>query len=105
GQTGRLGQLGHIIVNPSGQSCVCGQYGCLETVASETAILSNARRAFNRWNNDLDKKIDPRQLSIAKLAEAAAGGNKDAVKILSKAAEHIAYSISIYATLFDIHLV
>jgi predicted NBD/HSP70 family sugar kinase len=108
GQTGRLGQLGHIIVNPNGRLCVCGQYGCLETVASVPAILSNARRALAIWNNTgLEETTitDPKLLSIPMLAEAAQHGNKMAMKIFAKAAEHIAYAISIYVTLFDIHLV
>ncbi len=108
GQTGRLGQLGHIVVNPNGQSCVCGQYGCLETVASVPAILANARRAMSQWNKtDLDEMIadDPARLNISILADAARQGNKLALRIFNKAAEHVAYAISIYVTLFDIHLV
>ncbi|HNS39255.1 MAG TPA: ROK family transcriptional regulator [Promineifilum sp.] len=108
GQTGRLGQLGHIVVNPNGQSCVCGQFGCLETVASVPAILANARRALAQWNKtDLDAMIgdDPERLNISILADAARKGNKLALRIFNKAAEHVAYAISIYVTLFDIHLV
>lgn len=108
GQTGRLGQLGHIVVNPNGQSCVCGQFGCLETVVSVPAILTNARRALAQWNKTyLDEMIenDPEQLNISILADAAQQGNKLALRIFNKAAEHVAYAISIYVTLFDIHLV
>lgn len=108
GQTGRLGQLGHIIVNPNGQLCVCGQYGCLETVASVPAILSNVKRAAAQWNTlaDGDHQLhELNQLTIPSLAAAAQAGNQLALKVFAKAAEHIAYAISIYATLFDIHLV
>lgn len=34
------GQLGHVKVDPTGNQCVCGQYGCLDTVASGYAVLS-----------------------------------------------------------------
>lgn len=108
GQTGRLGQLGHIIVNPNGQLCVCGQYGCLETVASVPAILSNAQRAFSQGDHaDFEHLVkgESGQLTISMLADAAKSGNKLAIKIFARASEHIAYAISIYATLFDIHLV
>lgn len=33
------GDLGHIVVNPDGKQCHCGRRGCLEAVASESAIL------------------------------------------------------------------
>lgn len=36
------GQIGHTIVNPDGVACDCGRYGCLETVASLSA-LKNVR--------------------------------------------------------------
>ena len=33
------GELGHIIVDPDGYECTCGNIGCLETVASATGIV------------------------------------------------------------------
>ncbi|MGE9804773.1 ROK family protein, partial [Escherichia coli] len=32
------GQIGHTIVHPDGIACDCGRYGCLETVASLSAL-------------------------------------------------------------------
>ncbi|MBB5642334.1 ROK family protein [Cryobacterium roopkundense] len=37
---GFAGGLGHTIVNPQGDRCVCGSRGCLQTVASSGALLS-----------------------------------------------------------------
>ncbi|MFL9625919.1 ROK family protein [Aeromonas jandaei] len=37
------GQIGHTIINPDGSACACGRYGCLETVASLSAIKKRAR--------------------------------------------------------------
>ncbi|HED3139051.1 ROK family transcriptional regulator [Citrobacter farmeri] len=37
------GQIGHTIVNPDGIACDCGRYGCLETVASLSALKKQAR--------------------------------------------------------------
>ncbi|WP_197059366.1 ROK family protein [Cryobacterium sp. MLB-32] len=37
---GFAGGLGHTIVNPQGDRCVCGSRGCLQTVASNGALLS-----------------------------------------------------------------
>jgi predicted NBD/HSP70 family sugar kinase len=33
------GELGHVVVEPGGALCRCGNRGCLETVASTTALL------------------------------------------------------------------
>ncbi|WP_308401293.1 ROK family transcriptional regulator [Streptomyces sp. AC512_CC834] len=44
GAHGRSGEFGHITVEPAGAPCPCGGRGCLQTVASTTAVL-NAYRA------------------------------------------------------------
>lgn len=43
GPSGNAGHLGHISVDLDGERCPCGSYGCLENIASGTAI---ARRAL-----------------------------------------------------------
>jgi predicted NBD/HSP70 family sugar kinase len=42
GTTGFAGEIGHTVVNPGGDLCVCGDRGCLNTVASTRAILDSA---------------------------------------------------------------
>ena len=39
GSRGLAGELGHLIVEPGGAVCGCGQRGCLETVSSGTAMM------------------------------------------------------------------
>lgn len=38
GHKHNVGEIGHIQVDPLGRRCLCGNVGCLETVASNTAI-------------------------------------------------------------------
>ncbi len=42
GAHGFAGELGHIVVDPSGPECACGGRGCLEQVAGQEAILRAA---------------------------------------------------------------
>ena len=42
GARGVAGELGHIVVQPGGVLCGCGQRGCVETVSSGTALLRAA---------------------------------------------------------------
>jgi N-acetylglucosamine repressor len=37
------GEIGHVVVDPDGERCQCGNVGCLETVASSRAIIRQAR--------------------------------------------------------------
>ena len=41
GARGVAGELGHVIVEPGGVQCGCGQQGCLETVSSGTAMSAH----------------------------------------------------------------
>jgi len=43
GFMGMAGEIGHITVNPTGNPCGCGNYGCLEKHTSATAISAMAR--------------------------------------------------------------
>lgn len=42
---GTAGQLGHITVDISGEACVCGRRGCVETTSSGTALGRHIARA------------------------------------------------------------
>jgi predicted NBD/HSP70 family sugar kinase len=56
------GEIGHVVVDPDGDACHCGRYGCLETVASAPAIIRHSTAA-----------------SLEALADAAADGDPDAL--------------------------
>ena len=45
GARGLAGEIGHVIVEPGGALCACGQHGCLETLVSGSAIARLAREA------------------------------------------------------------
>src|SRR5690349_11896304 len=38
GAKGSAGEIGHTVIDPAGPLCGCGNYGCLESLASGTAI-------------------------------------------------------------------
>jgi glucokinase len=38
GATGSAGELGHLVIEPGGRACACGQRGCLEVYASASGI-------------------------------------------------------------------
>ena len=48
GHRGIAGELGHIIVDPHGILCRCGNRGCLETIASPPAIAELLARSWGR---------------------------------------------------------
>lgn len=48
GQKGNAGDIGHTVVDPSFGQCVCGQYGCLESIASGTAIAKHGSEIIGK---------------------------------------------------------
>ena len=89
GQTGLAGEVGHIVVDPSGRTCPCGSTGCLETVAAGPAIARAARDAAASGR--------PTRLTKASTAvdlfEAAAAGDEMAAEIASRLGEHLARAV------------
>jgi glucokinase-like ROK family protein len=45
GWNGMAGELGHVLVDPEGAVCRCGNRGCLETAASAPAVLELLQRS------------------------------------------------------------
>lgn len=39
GHTGMAGEIGHVVVDPGGSLCGCGNRGCLETLATDAALV------------------------------------------------------------------
>jgi predicted NBD/HSP70 family sugar kinase len=48
GHSGFAGEIGHITVDPDGRPCGCGNHGCLETVACDTALARRVSRRLRR---------------------------------------------------------
>jgi len=47
GVTGLAGHVGHFSIDPNGPQCGCGQVGCVEAIASGTAIKRRSDELFN----------------------------------------------------------
>jgi predicted NBD/HSP70 family sugar kinase len=47
GNSGMATEIGHITVNPNGRLCGCGNHGCLETLATEGALVRAISQRYN----------------------------------------------------------
>ena len=61
GHSGLAGELGHITVDLEGRACGCGNRGCLETVASDSALVWRISQRLGRkiFINDLLADLHP----------------------------------------------
>lgn len=51
GENGTGGEIGHMVVDPQGHLCNCGLHGCLETIASATGIIRQAKSVIEENPN------------------------------------------------------
>ncbi|QMU77704.1 ROK family protein [Streptacidiphilus sp. PB12-B1b] len=99
GRTGNAGHLGHISVDLDGDPCPCGSRGCLEGLASGTAIARRAQRDGWRPGPAADGTADA---SAGAVAAAALAGDRIAVAAFDRAAQALAAGIAATATLVEI---
>jgi glucokinase len=92
GATSNAGELGHMIVKAGGPRCGCGARGCLEALASKTAI---ARRVEKAVRNGLPTVLADKmarkggRLKSRDLAEAVLAKDLVALKEVQRAAHFL----------------
>jgi len=100
GPTGNAGHLGHISVDLDGDPCACGSRGCVEGLASGTAIT---RRALNEgWRPGGTGA--PAGASAAAVAASARAGDPIALAAFDRAAQALAAGIAAVAALIEIEV-
>jgi predicted NBD/HSP70 family sugar kinase len=93
GATGVAGELGHVLVDPDGLICRCGNRGCLETLASPVAIAALLERS----------RREP--VSVAQMLELIAIGDRGARRAVTEACAAIGRVIATTVNLFNPELV
>ncbi|WP_354381323.1 ROK family protein [Streptomyces sp. PvR034] len=90
GAHGYAGEIGHIVVRPGGPACGCGQRGCLETLASASAVT----RAWAAASGDPEA-------DAADCAKAVASGDPRAQEVWLAAVGALADGLVTALTLLD----
>jgi glucokinase len=88
GVGGAAGEVGHLIVQPEGARCTCGNLGCVETLASGPAIVGEAVRrvvqGFATAMTDLSAG-DLNAITPELVARAAEQGDPVATEVIERA--------------------
>jgi glucokinase len=96
GATGLAGEFGHMVVDPGGPPCGCGNYGCLEAFASGSAIERQARMlAGSRRSERLaDLLATAEDFGADDVARAAEEGDRAAAELLERAGRYLGAGIA-----------
>lgn len=101
GANGFAGEIGHITIDVSGPVCGCGNRGCLEALASGTAIARAARELVASGARTALAGIPPNGLTAKVVTEAAYAGDEPSRTILRKAGEAMGVGAANLANLFN----
>jgi glucokinase-like ROK family protein len=72
------GEIGHVTVVEDGKQCACGNFGCLETVASSQAIIQQAQATIQSTPRSLLHQFaaDPDVITIEAVCQALDAGDE-----------------------------
>src|SRR6185437_6243940 len=88
-----VGEVGHIAVAEDGPACKCGRTGCLESLASGSAIEQMAQEALSRSRPDGSAPSEQRKITAKDVFQRAEEGEPAAAAIVDKALGHLATGI------------
>jgi glucokinase len=101
GPLGAAGELGHITVLPGGPMCGCGNHGCVESLASGTALTGEGVRLIKIGQADHLHSIvdgDLNKVSPKTMGEAAEAGDEAVRDAIVRAARYLGIAVSAVAT-------
>ena len=103
GASGCAGEVGHITINTEGIECVCGNTGCLETVASAPNIVRRARERLERDStSSLSSLAMNENLTAGDLAHAATNGDDFSIMMIERTGRSIGAAVASIINLLSI---
>ena len=103
GASGFAGEVGHITIDTEGLECVCGNTGCLETVASGPNIVRRARERLNRDNTSSLSRLGlNKNFTVNDVAHAAREGDDFAAMMIERTGKFIGTGVASVINLLNI---
>lgn len=104
GTDGCAGEIGHMIVEANGPQCNCGNLGCLEVLASGTAIAKEAKNRIEQGESSSIIKFAGRgfnSITAETVALAAKQGDRLACDIVNKAGYYLGVGLTNLVNIFN----
>jgi glucokinase len=106
GAQGSGGELGHVTIQATGPRCACGNRGCLEALASGTAIGRRAREvADERPDSALGRLAAKREVVGEDATELARDGDELALSVLEEAGRWLGIGLAGFVNVFNPEMV
>jgi glucokinase len=108
GAHGFAAEIGHIVVEPGGPLCGCGNFGCWEQVAAGRTIDRMGREAAREHEHSILARLaggDPEQVNGLVVTEAARRGDEAAVRVLAEVGRRLGQGIAGLVNVLDPQIV
>lgn len=108
GRDGFAGELGHLPMVENGLLCLCGKQGCLETVASGTAIARLVREGIKAGRSSLPAELadeENGQIDIRSVVQAAERGDQYSISILAGVGNWLGKGLATLIQIFNPELI
>ena len=87
----KAAEYGHMILEPKGQRCNCGQRGCLEAYSSKTGMTNYIRKQIAKGRQTMmAEAVQDGVFRSKKLKKAVAAGDKVAIEAVDRACHYLA---------------
>jgi len=104
GLSGSAGEIGHVTIDVNGQRCNCGNTGCLETLASGTAMAKEAIKRIKQGESSSLTEIvegEIENITAETVSVAAQGDDSLALEVISKAAIYLGIGMVNLVNIFN----
>ena len=103
GGCGSAGEIGHMTIDVNGPRCNCGNIGCLETLASGTAIAKEARRLLAQGERSSLTGIvgGIENITAEEVGRAAQDGDSLALEVIFRAATYLGVGMVNLVNIFN----
>lgn len=89
------GEVGHMIMQPDGLLCSCGNRGCLEAYSSDVAVITRCKEALQQGKASLLQRFCPDgEPSMHDIIAAQSAGDEDVRKIAQEAVYRIGIAVA-----------
>ncbi len=90
------GEVGHVMAVENGQECTCGNFGCLETVASSRAIIQQARQLAAQNPHSMLHQLSPNldNLTIQDVIAAFAAADEDVQQLIREVSGYLGTAVA-----------
>ncbi len=96
------GEIGHVTVDPAGPRCICGSFGCLETMVSGSALVQRAQQLYKlHLDGGAAALENVEDLTLEDVFRRSEQGDTVCEHVVRQAAAHISVALGSVINLYS----